>query len=164
MRWFLFSLLLFASPAPAAQLLFAGGQWVAFDRGPSARRPAGRSGSHRRARFRRAPDSRSMPAARGAASSLRNSAAIFGQARPSFSQSASSRSCSPAEADGRGAAIPRRKPRSSQSVRAATGMRIESRDAGGQPVRRSLSARWRSDRDRRRRRSLRWQNAAPITR
>lgn len=35
MRWLLVALLLLAAPANAQQLLFAGGQWVAFDRGPS---------------------------------------------------------------------------------------------------------------------------------
>ncbi|HET6942068.1 MAG TPA: hypothetical protein VFH89_07900 [Sphingomicrobium sp.] len=33
MRWFYAFMLAFAAPAPAAQLLFAGGQWVALDRG-----------------------------------------------------------------------------------------------------------------------------------
>ena len=35
MRWLLAVLVLVAAPVSAAQLLFAGGQWVALDRGPS---------------------------------------------------------------------------------------------------------------------------------
>lgn len=35
MRWLVGILLLVTSPASAARLLFAGGQWVALDRGPS---------------------------------------------------------------------------------------------------------------------------------
>ena len=35
MRWFPALAILFAAPATAAQLLFAGGQWVALDRGGS---------------------------------------------------------------------------------------------------------------------------------
>ena len=35
MRWLFLALLLIAAPASAAQLLFAGGQWAALDRGAS---------------------------------------------------------------------------------------------------------------------------------
>ena len=131
MRWFLFSLLLIASPAPAAQLLFAGGQWVAFDRGPSCEaasrslRIAQKGKVQARAGF--AFDAAGPRRGQFFAQLSRNlrpgSTVILTVGEQPFMLASGSGwawSRDPAQE----AAI-------IASVRAATGMRIESRDAGG---------------------------------